>query len=558
MDESSTLRAFQKILPNWRFQEPSNWAEDFAIKRYQKKMESPDSSLILSRKETCWDNWLANDARLPNIRLPSSAWYQARLLLHRWLKDWKPGSLEFTTGSEFIATRGKNSLEAKLSVSPWTCTRSNFDAFCVVTYRHKGLKRAARQRYQNHVSKLGLDFKKADQFLWNAFKNCVNPGYEIFKAKLLSIVTFVEGSRFSTVPKNNEKDRPINIEPLANVLLQRMVGNGIRASLKKHVNVDLESLQDTHRVRIADLTVATIDLSNASDSVSISLCEFLLPPRILSAIKSCRSDMVLGLDGSYHLTKKVSSMGNGFTFELMTVILTALGKVFDENASVYGDDIIIRRDAAPSLIDCLVEVGFEVNKDKSFIKGPFRESCGANWHHEYGYIKSFDFKYPHNIHDCIVLYNKVVFLAKVGLYPSFSSLETALRRTIIPALRGTWVKPSYGIDQVAGSSPLLAGYFRVPQDRYVPTGVPRIKSVNVFASSLCYKEVTNVFFGFKWVPRLRTRTLKDLTKRNWAKYEMYLDSNRVAKDVLTGEGEWVKKLMFTLDHYATFEARDIP
>jgi hypothetical protein len=46
---------------------------------------------------------------------------------------------------------------------------------------------------------------------------------------------------------------------------------------------------------------------------------------------------------------------------------------------VYGDDIIVPAASYELLTRVLKQLGFEVNLDKSFATGPFRESCGADY-----------------------------------------------------------------------------------------------------------------------------------------------------------------------------------
>lgn len=48
---------------------------------------------------------------------------------------------------------------------------------------------------------------------------------------------------------------------------------------------------------------------------------------------------------------------------------------------VFGDDIIVDSSIAPTLIDNLAAIGFSVNKQKSFIDGFFKESCGVECYH---------------------------------------------------------------------------------------------------------------------------------------------------------------------------------
>ena len=77
-------------------------------------------------------------------------------------------------------------------------------------------------------------------------------------------------------------------------------------------------------------------------------------------------------------------MGNGFTFPLETLIFWALtasaceGDV--DSVSVYGDDIICPRERADDVIDTLTMCGFKINLEKSFVEGPFRESCGCDYY----------------------------------------------------------------------------------------------------------------------------------------------------------------------------------
>jgi hypothetical protein len=86
-------------------------------------------------------------------------------------------------------------------------------------------------------------------------------------------------------------------------------------------------------------------------------------------------------------------MGNGFTFPLQTAIfaacVTAVYKVKDlrvnhghhspRNYSVFGDDIIVDCRAYDLVVDMLNLMGFDVNRDKSFNQGFFRESCGHDY-----------------------------------------------------------------------------------------------------------------------------------------------------------------------------------
>jgi hypothetical protein len=78
-------------------------------------------------------------------------------------------------------------------------------------------------------------------------------------------------------------------------------------------------------------------------------------------------------------------MGNGFTFELETLIFWAAAKAVQEvrgcqgPLGVYGDDIIVPQLIVQEVISTLEEFGFTINKEKSFVDGRFFESCGGHY-----------------------------------------------------------------------------------------------------------------------------------------------------------------------------------
>jgi hypothetical protein len=92
------------------------------------------------------------------------------------------------------------------------------------------------------------------------------------------------------------------------------------------------------------------------------------------------------IDGEEHVNEMFSSMGNGFTFELETLIFYSVARTcayfrgISGVISVYGDDIICPSMLADDLTWVLEYLGFTVNTEKSFVSGPFRESCGGHYH----------------------------------------------------------------------------------------------------------------------------------------------------------------------------------
>lgn len=199
----------------------------------------------------------------------------------------------------------------------------------------------------------------------------------------------VPGNRITTVPKNSKTDRVIAIEPCMNGYIQKGIGGVIRRRLRK-VGVDLTNQEHNQRLsRDGSLTglLATMDLSAASDSVSMGLVEALLPPDWVLAIKLTRSPEGVLPDGAKITYQKVSSMGNGFTFELESLIFWALVSAvmellprgLDHRIGVYGDDLIFPVHLYSEIEATLNYVGFTVNRKKSFDHGYFRESCGKHY-----------------------------------------------------------------------------------------------------------------------------------------------------------------------------------
>lgn len=209
----------------------------------------------------------------------------------------------------------------------------------------------------------------------------------------------VRGSRLSFVPKSAKISRTICTEPLLNMLFQKGVESVLRSRLERVCGITLENQQERNRqlALIGSKTgrFGTIDLSSASDTVSLSLVEWLLPPEVFFILKSCSCRVTSLPGGSEVDLQMLSSMGNAFTFPLQTIIFAsvvmgvyrALGlKTYRPSArslgnyAVFGDDIIVEREAYGLVCKMISRFGFQVNHDKSFNEGLFRESCGRDWY----------------------------------------------------------------------------------------------------------------------------------------------------------------------------------
>jgi len=228
--------------------------------------------------------------------------------------------------------------------------------------------------------------------------------------------------RVVSVPKTASKARIIAIEPVAMQYAQQCL---LRAFMERFNGsapcVDLSN-QDRNRI-MANLgsiegSLATLDLSEASDRVSISLVDaiFRFAPALLASLKSCRSIRAALPDGDVLSLAKFASMGSATCFPVESVCFATvavnavrralkvplralfgrscrkpkaregkgrigrlLSAVFNE-IRVFGDDIIVPTEHVHVVLSDLVRVYSRPNPSKSFWTGLFRESCGGEYY----------------------------------------------------------------------------------------------------------------------------------------------------------------------------------
>lgn len=223
----------------------------------------------------------------------------------------------------------------------------------------------------------------------------------------------VDGGKLGTVPKDKTKCRVIMTEPSLNGALQLAAGAYLRDVLSER-GLIIQGYGGPAAMRnnkIASIAsrfwesklYATLDLKNASDSLSDALVARLMPKPWYEFLKEIRSENVTITDKGVSVTERLNvfcTMGNGFTFPLQTLIFTSLAvglravafnvtpdyllsykddKLGALKVSVFGDDIIVPQKLASQMVDLLNYVGLVVNDDKSFVKGPFFESCGGDY-----------------------------------------------------------------------------------------------------------------------------------------------------------------------------------
>jgi hypothetical protein len=256
------------------------------------------------------------------------------------------------------------------------------------------------------------------------------------------------------VPKSYKTFRTISMESTTLQYFQqsvwkeidRVVGNSryLVARVGFH---DQERNQHLSKIGSADRNYATIDLSAASDSVSHLLVQELFKDtELLPFIEATRSSRTLLPDGRLIDLKKFAPMGSALCFPIETIIFASVCRLvthehgLTSDFSVFGDDIIVPTQCAEDVMLVLEELGFRVNREKSFYRPDcwFRESCGTE------YCDGFDVtpmrisrKYNHKQRD--IQTTGLIDLANVAYSKGFRNL----RQFFIRKLRQARVNPLF-------------------------------------------------------------------------------------------------------------------
>lgn len=214
--------------------------------------------------------------------------------------------------------------------------------------------------------------------------------------------------RVVSVPKTAKTPRIIAIEPSCMQYAQQSLLEKIVPALEASCFRGALGFSDQEPNRYRALlgskdgTFATLDLSDASDRVHLTLVSNMLRsiPVLRDAVIACRSQRAdVPGEGVIPLSK-FASMGSALCFPMeamvfLTIVLVSILEP-DFNAArvpsgisrkidralatvrVYGDDIIVPTDIAYRVKETLEAFCLKVNTAKSFWTGKFRESCGSD------------------------------------------------------------------------------------------------------------------------------------------------------------------------------------
>lgn len=345
---------------------------------------------------------------------------QLSLMFGKILRPCTPEREQAAFDSYIDCEKELKEFEAQLSINDWDDFRSisNFlyrEVLTAMDFRvYNG------QLYPKHgpgsTADRLLGNRKFDQYEWTQrlervfpFGEYAIPNWRYYY--LLDRVQFLEPGaerpvRVVSVPKTQEKPRVIAIEPTCMQYMQQAISRELVTLLESNSLLSgmigfthQEPNQFLAQEGSENGTLATLDLSEASDRVSWQLVRGLLGDfgnlsDAVEATRSTRAD-VPG-HGVIPLTK-FASMGSALCFpfeamvfltcvfhgickELNTTMSISLIREMMDRVRVYGDDIVVPREFAASVISSLELFGFKVNRRKSFWSGFFRESCGAEFY----------------------------------------------------------------------------------------------------------------------------------------------------------------------------------
>lgn len=331
------------------------------------------------RRLRCLANAKLVDDSIPPLRqewVTDEVYVHAKKWLSKMLED-SPSvdAIQFSSrhgpGSTASLGFGSRSSYFKYGSVPYRCTPSarNLLVDCFKTDARWAAAVEDLVRRQNEIP------------MWSIIDQCSYFKYVFSGLEPFNVIT--------TVPKDGRKDRPIAKEQTGNVYLQLGVGSIIRQRLRAF-GVDLNTQAEINRRMALESSRTkehfTIDLSNASDTIGYDLVKALLPANWFQLLDSLRAPWGVLPSGEAFLYRKFSSMGNGFTFELESIIFLALcygiRRVYGHRSDkfvAFGDDIIGPDYLYRHCCEYLKYSGFQVNSEKSFHgSGRVRESCGVD------------------------------------------------------------------------------------------------------------------------------------------------------------------------------------
>jgi hypothetical protein len=281
-----------------------------------------------------------------------------------------------------------------------------------------GEKPWQKPHFKRYYKALALKFPYEEYFYYNSTHLCDS------LQEFMSLAEIEAGTaKVVLVPKDSRGPRLISCEPLEYQWIQQGLMNVMVKTIEHHpltaghvnftdqaVNRKL-ALQSS---RTGDM--ATLDMKDASDRVSLALVRALFPLPWFEALLACRSVATRLPNGDIVSLKKFAPMGSAVCFPVEALIFWALSvsaityrnqstrvidttdstvtsrsllykraRPFDlarqkalESVYVYGDDIICDIEDQDIVRQHLPKFELEFNDRKCCVGRSFRESCGCD------------------------------------------------------------------------------------------------------------------------------------------------------------------------------------
>lgn len=212
-------------------------------------------------------------------------------------------------------------------------------------------------------------------------------------------------ARFSLVPKDWKGPRGVFISPKEAMFAQLGIDELLKGCISSGPASSCYNPKDQSPSRESSWIGSyckmwsTIDLSDASDLVPFRLICKMFAKLDVRALACTRPTFLELPNGDLHRLRMFAPMGDGKTFAVLSFVCICCGlasmldqdgvlaahpvkdgliRAYANKLRVFGDDIAVHTQYYERLLDNLQTLNLRVNRNKSFSKGYFRESCGLD------------------------------------------------------------------------------------------------------------------------------------------------------------------------------------
>jgi len=391
-----------------------------------------DISRFSSLRET-WDRWFC-----PSVFPSGEATWESynrtcEMVAKRTFKD----VYQIASYSLKIKTRNKNRAHEKEYIEKLSANEESCHKWAVD--RSNPISRIAHGIFRTITGSLDLSPKAIGPYMRHgpgavlegevrSDKNVLNDpaidmqksyGYECFLANANMLSDYARlfpysradrhvHARLTLVPKDWKGVRGVFVSSKEAMMVQLAQDKALRlcfenSALKHCIDFDdQEPSRALAHLSSYDGSHATLDLSDASDRIPLSLVSFLCHRSDYIRLARTRPSYVELPNGSRRKVRMFSPMGDGKTFSVLSavcatiVIATLLDadgwlpsqyvdcstlNEYAKKIRVFGDDIIVPAAYYSAVCYGLQIHNLKVNLSKSFVSGYFRESCGLDAYH---------------------------------------------------------------------------------------------------------------------------------------------------------------------------------